>query len=167
MVFSPVQQDIRIHFSTPCKRPLSGDLARSVASRACGSCTASIGVFHTLRFSGPCGIYRAAGRRHRKYPCLRAQAGCGRAILVEHVAVQQRLGASVSLTACPTGSINSAALAASAACACQAERNHYCSLFQPVFSTASGLGLMAYHFDVVSVWVENECRIVPPAILRT
>lgn len=66
-----------------------------------------------------------------------------------------------------TGSISGAALAGSVACACKAERNNYCSLSQPVFSTALGFGLMTYHFDVVSVGVENKGRIVPPTILRT
>ena len=36
-----------------------------------------------------------------------------------------------------------------------------------VVTPASGLGLMAHHFDIVSVGVENKGRIVPPAILRT
>ena len=99
MVFSPAQWNIRIRFSTPGRRSLSGSLAQSAASGACGPCTASNGTCHTRRFSDPYGIYPAAGRRHRKYPCRRAQADCGRAIHVAHVVVQQKLGASASLTA--------------------------------------------------------------------
>ena len=98
-VFSHVQQDSRIRFPTLGKRLHSGSLAQSAASRSCGPCTASNGICHTRRFSDPCGICPAAGRRHRKHPCRRAQADCGRAIHVAHVAVQQKLGASVSLTA--------------------------------------------------------------------
>ena len=99
MVFSSAQQDIRTRFPTPGTRSPSGSLVQSAASRACGPCTASTGICHTLRFSDPCGICPAVGRRHRKYPCRRAQAGCGPAIHVARVVVQQRLGASVSLTA--------------------------------------------------------------------
>ena len=94
MVFSPVQLDIRIRFSTPCTRSSSGSLARSVSFRACGPCTASNGICHTRRFSGLCEICPAADRRHRNSPCLRAQADCVRAISVAHAVVQQRLGAS-------------------------------------------------------------------------
>ena len=100
--FGSVRADLFVPYEFVMRLPRSGEqlsLARSAASRACGPCTASNGTCHTRRFSDLCGICPAADRRHRKYPCRRAQADCGRAIHVAHVVVQQKLAASASLTA--------------------------------------------------------------------
>ncbi len=39
--------------------------------------------------------------------------------------------------------------------------------WQPIFVAALSLGLMADHFNVVSVGVKNTGSIVPPTVLRT